>query len=127
MRLLNVRILGLAGAAALLLSFGTLMQARPVAAAGPVNAHNYPHVLGVDGAGSSIHGMHISINERARLVGMTAPAVVAASGTGPESPTMLRLAKRNRNWVQVSGTYCKDKSGGDVFVAGGLSAAGLSC
>jgi hypothetical protein len=127
MRLLDTRLLGLAGALALLLSLGTLVQTRPAFAAPPVNARNYPHVIGVDGSAGSIREMNVSVNTRAEIIAMTAPAVVEASGIAPTSITVRRIEKVRRAYVQVNGMYCQDKSHADIFVPDGASSAGLTC
>jgi hypothetical protein len=128
----------LAGAAAavvlLVLSTGVIGQTSIVSAAGPTpvsvtgpprNAHHFPLVPGVNGSTSSINDMNIDLGDKIQMVENEAPVTAALADMGI---TEYRLSRNNRNYVQISGRYCKNKTGGDVFVADGAPIdPGLNC
>src|SRR6476659_2147290 len=121
-------------AAAFTLSLAAFGQATTVSAAGPPtfsvagpprNAHHYPLVPGVNGSSSSIDSMNIDLGDKIQMVINLAPVTAAQADM---SVTEYRLAKINRNYVQISGRYCHNKTGGDVFLADGAPMeAGLTC
>jgi hypothetical protein len=130
MKLLSRTSPGLAVAAALILLVGALAPAQPASAAPPVNARTYPVVRGVDGSAMSVTELNLSVQDKLQVVSELAPAVVTVEGgvTTPAMVTEYRLARNGRNYIQISGRYCKNKSGGDVFKADGAPVeAGLTC
>jgi hypothetical protein len=126
MKLRPIALGAMIGAAALTLSLVSFGNVSSVSAAGPPrNAHNYPRVLGVNGSEGAIVDMNIDMGDRLLMVSEMAPATAAQADV---TVTEYRLAKNNRLWVQISGKYCKNKTGGDVFLADGAPMeAGLTC
>ena len=109
------------------LSVAAFSHVGVVSAAGPpTNAHQYPKVPGVDGSQGSIVSLDLDLGDRLQMAEKMAPVTLAV-------PTAMlitehRQAINNRHWVQISGQYCKNKSGGDVFRADGAPVeAGLTC
>lgn len=130
MKRLVGKILGLSGAVALILFVGALSQTLPAAAAGPVNVRTFPEVLGVNGSSMSIAQIGATLPARLLLVSQSAPESVLNIGgsSTPAMVTMFRLASNRRFYLQVSGDYCKNKTGGDVFVPDGAPVdPGLTC
>jgi len=130
MKRLAGKILGLSGAVALLLFVSALSQALPASAADPVNVRTFPDVPGVNGSSTSIAQLGPTVQSRLLLISQTAPESVTMDGglSTPAMVTLFRLATNRRYYIQVSGDYCKNKTGGDVFVADGAPVdPGLSC
>jgi len=49
-------------------------------------------------------------------------------GPGPSTIRQIIQARMGRNYTQLRGQFCKDKSGGTEFVAAGVTpSAGLTC
>ena len=114
---LSTRFLGLLGVLALVLAVGAFSQAPPVSATSPINSHNYPDVLGVDGSSMSIAAMNLSpaavVMNRIDL----SPWAGAAENV---AITEWRISDMRRNdKVQIEGQYCQAKNGEDVFIAKG--------
>lgn len=130
MKLLGRRTFGLVGAIAVALAVGASTQALPASATAPVNAHNYPDVLGINGSAASVHDMQPSTGTRLEVVGGLAPEDLSTQGgaSNPMTVTEWRVAENGRKYVQIKGHYCTNKSGGDVFVADGAPVdSGLTC
>ena len=122
---LKGRIVALAAAVALLLSFGAF-AATPTHAAGPSNQFQYPQVMGVNGSDMSSVQMHLNNSQRLELIEERVPWT--EDGTSAEAVASWRYDGANRDYAQVEGRYCKNKSGGDVFMATGAPAdSALTC
>ena len=126
MRTRPTLVAALAIATAFTLSLAAFGQVTTVSAAGPpTNAHRYPRVLGVNGSSTSIDNMSVDLGDKIQMVMNQAPVTAAQADM---TITEHRLSFNNRNYVQISGRYCHNKTGGDVFLADGAPMeAGLTC
>ena len=83
-------------------------------------------MLGVDGSTQSIHEMNLSAAQRFQVITEKVPWL--ASSGDAAATAAWRYASSGRDYVGISGQYCKNKSGGDVFVATGAPVEdGLTC
>src|SRR4051794_35718405 len=106
MRTRPTLVAALAIAAAFALSMAAFGQVTTVSAAGPpTNAHHYPHVPGVNGSATSIDNMNIDLGDKLQMVVQLAPVTAAEADV---TITEYRLSRNNRNYVQISGRYCKN-------------------
>jgi hypothetical protein len=122
----TIKAVGLAFAALLLFALLGLVSASPALASAPGIYRNFGPVAGVDGSGMSIDQMNLGTPDMLGEIAILAPAVV--SDPSSALVTAWRVERMGRNYVQISGKYCKNKTGGDVFVADGAPiAAGLTC
>jgi hypothetical protein len=146
------RVVALIGGVALALSLGALARALPASAQSPPQgATSFPFVPGVNGSLGSIAQINLSTCGSTFCPTTTVfqfPSAVLASSmasfsetpvtsTTPSSslavvtsttvgvPSNIRM---NVIYAQVSGSYCKDKTGGEVFHADGAPVeAGMKC
>jgi len=116
-RIFDARLVALAAAVALFLSIGAF--AHTASANGPRNQFTYPKVMGVNGSDSSSVEMNLSAEQRFQIQLERVPWIAA---TGEQSNAFWRYDITGRDYTGVSGQYCKNKSGGDVFVANGAPA-----
>ena len=120
-------VLALAVALALSLGAGMIAWPAPASAAGPITGHFQP-VAGVNGGSMSIYQMNLGLPDQIAEISVLAPAVTSQAEASTRQVTEWRVARMGRDYVQISGRYCKNKTGGDVFVADGAPVdAGLSC
>ena len=130
MKFLRGTTLGLAGAAALFLSVGALARVVPASAAPPIDPTTHSRVPGVDGSQMSESQMNLSMDDAVRVMSQLAPATMTMQGGSSTSGMVaaFRIENSRRHYVQISGQYCTNKSGGHVFIADGASVEqGLTC
>jgi hypothetical protein len=120
------RTFALAAALALFVSVGAFAFTLPASASGPINQWHYPVVLGVNGSTQSIHEMDLGTMQRFQVIEEKVPWVTSSLDTA--STAAWRYAESGRQYVGISGQYCKNKTGGDVFIATGAPMEdGLTC
>jgi hypothetical protein len=130
-KIVNRRTIAVAALLALVLVLGGLAQTSPTSAAGPstkppTNAFNYPNVMGVSGSSGAIESLGLNTSQVFRINSQNEPWLTASGVAGVSA--YWTFAAIHNIYAQVSGQYCKDKSGGDVFVNAGAPAAnGLTC
>jgi len=110
-------LVALAAAVALFLSIGAF--AHSASANGPRNQFTYPMVMGVNGSDASSVDLNLNAEQRFHIQMERVPWI---SATGEASNAFWRYDISNRHYVGIEGQYCKNKSGGDVFVAAGAPA-----
>jgi hypothetical protein len=125
-KIITGRTFALVAALALFASLGAFAGAQPASASGPINQFQYPRVVGVNGTAGSISEMNLSADQRFQVVEEKLPWVTMSSDT--VSVASWRYDSSRREYIGISGQYCKNKTGGDVFIATGAPAeAGLTC
>jgi hypothetical protein len=125
-KLLNRRIFALAAVAALFVLAGTFAGALPASANGPRNQFQYPMVMGVNGSSMSSEEMGLTPEQLFFNNMQRVPWVMAS----PEAYAVAfwRWEPLDRDYAAISGQYCKNKSGNDVFMATGAPAdPSLTC